>query len=258
MVQSGRYAIPEAVLRKYNHVFCHMVDGERVWVKKRRRDKNPLGWWTQKFLYAVTGNILLMPPDRPDGDNVTFEVAMLRKMRSLGVNVPEVLHVTDTYFVLQEVGVSLEVYLRDNGPDAKKMVPVAAAALKNFHDRGFAHGGAQIKNLMVHDGAIYFIDFEENIPAKHLRLFQVRDVFLFLLSLERCGHDPDIAAVCRIYDPVNGDALFEEIRRAVKQFSLVRLAKWRLLSRLSMRDIRNMSRFVDKVENGYATTISAS
>ncbi|MCD7897069.1 MAG: hypothetical protein LUG50_10415 [Planctomycetaceae bacterium] len=258
MVQSGRYAIPEDVLRANRHVFRHMVDGERVWVKKRRPDKNPLGWWTQKLLYAVTGNILLMPPDRPTGDNVTFEVAMLRKMRSLGVNVPEVLYVTDTYFVLPEIGVSLEVYLRNNGPEAKAMIPLAATALKGFHDRGLAHGGAQIKNLMVYNGEIYFIDFEENIPAEHLRLFQIRDVFLFLLSLERCGHNPDIYALCRTYDPDGGEALFEEIRRAVRQFGVARVVNWRLLSRLSMRDIRNLSRFVEKVENGAATVHSAS
>ncbi|MCC8166246.1 MAG: hypothetical protein LIQ31_08870 [Planctomycetes bacterium] len=258
MIQSNRYAIPEAVLRANRHVFSHMVDGERVWVKKRRPDKNPLGWWAQKLLYAMTGNILLMPPDRPTGDNVTFEVSMLRKVSAHGVNVPEVLHVTDTYFVLREVGVSLENYLRDNGPTALNMIPQAAVALKDLHDRGLAHGGTQIKNLTVNDGVIYFIDFEENIPEKHLRLFQVRDVFLFLLSLERTGFNPDIPALCRAYDPNGGEALLDQIRRAVRQFGLVRLANWRLLSRFSMKDIRNMCRFVDKVESGGSTMKPAS
>lgn len=242
------YSLPRDVVDAGMQVFVHDVDGKRVYVKKRRPNKNPLGRMAQNVLYFLTGNLLVMPPDRPEGDNVSFEAGVLRKLGGLGVPVPEVLHLDSDYFVMSDVGKTLEVALREEPGRTDEYIEKAVRALRRFHDMGLAHGGAQIKNLTVKDGDIYFIDFEENIPDEHLAMFQVRDLFLFLLSLERHGHDPDLTKICGMYGDGTRLNMLESIRSALSGMRLTRVLNSRLFKRLSMRDIRSLNRLIHKAD----------
>lgn len=248
-------AIPEELFRqgrKKRHVASCEMGGRKVWIKKRRRNKNPLGWWAQRLLHGATGMLLLLPPARPAGDNVRFESEKLRRVAALGMRVPEVLRVEADCFVMADTGLTLEKTLKCGGD--RGLVAKAARELRRLHDMGEAHGGAQIKNMTVSGGEIYFIDFEENIPEGELKRFQLRDVFLFLLSLERSGFDPDLPALCRVYDDIgddNGDgddggATWSALRPAIRQLWPVRLFDLKFFANLSMRDIRSLRRLLEK------------
>lgn len=242
------YAIPPSVLRAGGQVFCHLLDGRRVFVKKRRRNKNPLGWLAQRALHRFTGNLLILPPARPVGDNVRFESGMLRRMAEIGVPAPIVLHVERDYFVMSDAGRTLETALREEPGRADAYLADAVRALRRFHDKGFAHGGTQIKNLTVKDGKIHFIDFEENIPGERVDAFQLRDLFLFLLSLERHGHDPDLPAVCRLYDGGPGGGTLERMCASLRGLRVARFLDSRLFARFSMRDVRSLNGLIRKAE----------
>lgn len=247
------YTVPKDILEANKPVFAHRVNGETVYVKKRRRNKNPVGWLAQNVLYRLTDNLLVIPPHRPVGDNVAFESETIRRLAGQGVRTSTVLHVTPDYFVMSDVGVTLEAVLRREPENAADYIAKAVRELRRFHDKGLAHGGSQIKNLTVKDGEIYFIDFEENIPLQHLERFQVRDLFLFILSLERNGHDPDLATICGLYDGDADGRSLSEICSALLRLRVVRVLDNRLFARFSMRDIRTLNHLIRKAETAMKT-----
>lgn len=242
------YLIPQPIVDGSPHVFTYLVNGERVFVKKRRPNKNPIAWYLQRILYRLTGFLLVLPPERPLRNNVRFEAEALERLGALGLKVPRVLYVTDQYFVMSQVGRNLEVILRENPAKASQLIEKATSELRGFHRAGLAHGGAQIKNMTVNEGEIYFIDFEESIPERHLANFQLRDLFLFIFSLERTGHDPDLAAICRVYDDREDAGTLEKIRRALLQLRGVCLAERTVFDRYSMRDVRSLIRLIHKAK----------
>ncbi len=246
---SMTYSVPKEMLAAGPPVFSHAVNGEIVYVKQRRkRGKNPLGHLAQLFLYSLTRNILVMPTEWQAGNSATFETETIRRLAALGVRVPEILHEDDDYFVMSNVGLSLEQYLKKHPDERELLIDKAAAELRRFHDVGCAHGGAQIKNLTVRDGEIHFIDFETSVPAERLAEFQLRDLFLFLLSLERHGHNPDLRRICRIYDGRPDGPTPALLKKCLLGMRPVRILDNRLLKGLSMRDIRSLGRLVKKAE----------
>ncbi|MCD8138802.1 MAG: hypothetical protein LUE17_03320 [Planctomycetaceae bacterium] len=244
----SQYAVPVEVRRAMTSVFRTMAGDRPVWVKQARRHENPFGWWAQRLAYGLSGLLLLLPPERMTNNRVDFEASTLRRLAGLGVPVPEVLHQEADYFVMADCGVSMAHFL-DGNPEASMWIDKALIELRGLHALGLAHGGAQIKNFTIQDGRIYLIDFEESVPQARLADFQLRDVFLFMLSLERLGHDPDLPRLCRVYAGDGWRALWTRLRQALEGLRPVRLAECRLFDRFSMRDIRSLSRMVAKAQD---------
>lgn len=240
------YSIPLEIRQANSPVFRHEIAGVPVWVKQARRPENPIGRWAQTMLYGITGLPLLTPPGKMTNNQVRFEAETLTRMADLGVPVPTVLHLDEEYFVMSDCGPNLVHLLKDDPGGTPARLEQALRALRNLHNRGQAHGGSQIKNFTVLDGRVHFIDFEENIPDERLADFQLRDVFLFMLSLERHNLDPDLPRLCRVYAEEDWREVWERLRRALGQLRMVRLSEWRVFNRLSMRDIRSLSRLVAK------------
>lgn len=240
------YSVPRNVLDARREVFPYRFGEETAFVKKLRRPKNPLGWYAQRCLYRLTGNFLLAPPRRSGVDNITLEVGKLRRLARLGVPVPRVLHVAKDYFVLSDAGATLEDLLREEPEKRDDAVGKGAAALRRLHDLGEAHGGAQIKNLTWRDGDVGFIDFEEDVPEGMLAEFRLRDLYLFVASLERHGYDPDLRRVCGWYDPDGSRDALGGLCRALRGLRAARALENRLLAGLSMRDVRSLNRLIEK------------
>lgn len=240
------FAVPLELRLRRSSVFRHEIAGVPVWVKQARRLENPLGRWIQKALYGATGLLLLTPPGEIPGNRIRFEAETMRRMAGIGVPVPTVLHLEDDYFVMSDCGPNLVQSLRRDPAGIESWLEQALRVLRSLHASGQAHGGAQIKNFTVLDGVVHCIDFEEGIPAGRLDDFQLRDLFLFLLSMEREKLDPDLPGMCRVYAGDEWREIWRRLRNALKQLRLVRLSEWSLLNRLSMRDIRCLSRLVAK------------
>lgn len=248
-----KYAINRAVLEAGSHVFPHMVDGELVYVKKRRPAKNPAGRLMQRALYAITRNTLLVPTGA-SASNVATEVATLLRLERLGVRAPRVLHAEDDYFVMTSVGKRLDYFLREHRDDQAKYIAMAGRALRGLHDLGLAHGGAQVRNIAVSGGEIWFLDFEENIPGDRVGPFQLRDMFLFLFSLERSKFDPDLPAVCAAYDGDDSGTTMAAIAKLLARIRVVGIMDSRLFSFIRMRDVRCLTSLVKKSAGAFSTT----
>ncbi|USZ68240.1 protein kinase family protein [Halorussus salilacus] len=89
------------------------------------------------------------------------ELEATRRMRDIGVNVPAPIEA----FEVDGMGVLVMEYLPefrsldDCPPDeVERFAPEVFEALSVMHAHGLAHGDLRGENVLVHDGAVYFID----------------------------------------------------------------------------------------------------
>jgi tRNA A-37 threonylcarbamoyl transferase component Bud32 len=125
---------------------------------------------------------------------------------------------------------------------------LAAWDLAKFHQAGFVHGGAQLRNLMVLDGRLTRIDFEENIGEALSRpLGQAYDVYQMMSSMaglrgEQFSEQERRLLCERLLDTylqANPDpAVRRQLKRLGQLFTgVLRYTGW-VLRRLPGRDIR--------------------
>jgi tRNA A-37 threonylcarbamoyl transferase component Bud32 len=121
------------------------------------------------------------------------EADRLIRLKEAGSSVPNVWYQAPDVLVLEYVGQDMPYLIRMATPEGRlKLMSLAAQELAHFHRAGFVHGGAQLRNLMIHDdGTATRIDFEENIgEALSLPLAQAYDVFQMLSSMAGLrGHE---------------------------------------------------------------------
>lgn len=243
-----RYRIPKSILDAGGQVFVHRIRGKKIFVKKRRPQKTPFGVFALAMLHRLTGNPILVPPGRTPVSNVEMEAGRLRELKEKGVRVPRVLHQEADYFVMSDAGVSLNLLLKDKPSDPHGYVERAVRELRGLHEKGVAHGGAQIKNFTLLDDEIHLIDFETEIPPELVGEFQTRDLFLFILSLERRRQNPDPLVLCRMYGGENWLDAFEKLRKAVRGLRIALVLDNRLLKSIRMHDVRDLISLIRKIE----------
>ncbi len=121
------------------------------------------------------------------------EAQRLLRLKKAGSSVPSVWYQAPGVLVLEYVGQDMPYLVRIASPEGRlALMTIAAQQLAHFHCAGFVHGGAQLRNLMMHeDGTTTRIDFEENIgEAMSLPLAQAYDVFQMLSSMAGLrGHE---------------------------------------------------------------------
>jgi len=93
---------------------------------------------------------------------IQTEAQRLRALFDAGLRVPRILLQQEDCLVLDAVGVSLDRVVGDLAT-ADKIALFARVTddLADWHARGYWHGGAQLRNVTLHQDQIYRIDFEE-------------------------------------------------------------------------------------------------
>lgn len=118
-----------------------------------------------------------------------YEAKRLIDLAAAGVRVPQVALVMPDFFVLEYCGTVVASLLEAwQAPTWRHELTRLAEELGDFHAAGHWHGGAQIKNVTLHEGLSYRIDFEENF-GEYLPLAasQTADLILFLNSISLAG-----------------------------------------------------------------------
>ena len=132
-------------------------------------------------------------PQRLLQNTLQDEGRRLMRLKQAGSPVPKVWYQAPGLLVLEYVGQDMPYLIRIATPEARQaLMRTAAQELAHFHRAGFVHGGAQLRNLMIHDdGTATRIDFEENIgEALSLPLAQAYDVFQLVSSMAGLrGHE---------------------------------------------------------------------
>ena len=132
-------------------------------------------------------------PQRLLKNTLQDEAQRLVRLKKTGSSVPNVWYQAPDLLVLEYVGQDMPYLIRIATPEGRQaLMRTAAQELARFHRSGFVHGGAQLRNLMIHDdGTATRIDFEENIgEALSLPLAQAYDVFQLVSSMAGLrGHE---------------------------------------------------------------------
>lgn len=125
----------------------------------------------------------------------------------------------------------------------------AFETLINFHKKGFAQGGSQIRNFTKKGNKIYMIDFEENVNLKYHRFFQIRDVMIFLLSLEKYKIKYDLKELLDFYEnKMNNHTIKAHIKIFFHKHRWVKFLNMKIFNKIRMKDVRDFLKLLEKVE----------
>ena len=118
-------------------------------------------------------------------NGVEAETLRLLSLHAQGYRAPEVLYHAPGVLVLAFVGENLPTEIRASSLQQRlAWMDLASKDLAKFHQAGFVHGGAQLRNLMVLDNQLTRIDYEENIgEALSTPLGQAYDVYQMISSM---------------------------------------------------------------------------
>lgn len=125
-------------------------------------------------------------------NGLSDEAARLKMLHQAGCHVPEIMYEAPELLVLEYVGQGVPFLVRRALPaDRLVWMDRCAGDLARFHQAGFVHGGAQLRNLMFLNDRITRVDFEENIGEAMSRpLGQAYDVYQMLSSMAGLrGHE---------------------------------------------------------------------
>ena len=253
--------IVEDTFKKEDRVCSYEVDGNKVYVKKREKQKK-LRHVFQGILQKITREPMLILSVLPASENeVLFESNKIKELEKQGVSVPHILEVTENYFIMSDTGESLKNYVNDQIEKQKikdkyeqdvfkeEYVQRALDTLIKLHNTGNAQGGCQIRNFTIKDEVISLIDFEEVIPTQHMKTFQKRDFLLFVLSLQRSGFNPNIRKLSDYYmDNTEYKTLYSELREFLLKFKWLYFLEWKIFKKIRMKDVRDFLLIIKMVE----------
>ena len=253
--------IVEDTFKKEDRVCSYEIDGNKVYVKKREKQKK-LRHVFQGILQKITREPMLILSVLPASKNeVLFESNKIKELEKQGVSVPHILEVTENYFIMSDTGESLKNYVNDQIEKQKikdkyeqdvfkeEYVQRALDTLIKLHNTGNAQGGCQIRNFTIKDEVISLIDFEEVIPTQHMKTFQKRDFLLFVLSLQRSGFNPNIRKLSDYYmDNTEYKTLYSELREFLLKFKWLYFLEWKIFKKIRMKDVRDFLLIIKMVE----------
>lgn len=227
------------IFAEQGRVFKCLLNGEPVYVKKSEKTKRHIGHRLQGLLYRIFKDPILIPTVLgKNEDDIAFQVDKMRRLKQNGIHVPEVIHAHSDYFIMTDCGECVKDYLKKHPKQMDAVLASACREMAKLHMKNFVHGGAQIKNFVIKNGVVSLIDFEEKILPEHIEAFKVRDMLVFLLSLERCRFHADIERLCRLYQEMTKADMYGEMGRFFKKYRWLSFLNSRLFHFLRMNDVR--------------------
>ena len=244
-----KYQIPTEVLKLNPRVFKYDINGEIVYVKKREKNKKHFGHILQSIIYKITKNPMLIPTVLSKNENeVLFEIKKILKLKKDEVNVPDILFSCEDYFVMSDTGENLKEHIKYHIEKKNFYVEKALGELCRLHYKNNVHGGSQIRNFTIKDEKISLIDFEEKIPEKYIDEFKIRDLLVFILSLQKAGFDPDVKKICKIYEEKTSKEVYEVLRKFLIKYKWIYFLNRGIFSKIRMKDVRDFIAVIEKVD----------
>jgi len=166
-------------------------NGEKLWVKRAVPDKRKLWHRCQSVLARALPLPILRPTTSPGGSAALVrEAERIIRFQEAGFSAPTVIAVTPGWLLLSDLGQQLDHRLNHDGGVTDSVlaaeVTEAAEAIATMHKAGLAHGRASLRDIVrTPQGALGFIDFEEEVEGLPLTVAQARDLWLFACSVAR-------------------------------------------------------------------------
>jgi tRNA A-37 threonylcarbamoyl transferase component Bud32 len=184
-VESVRLIEASSGWRMHRIEMFELPDEGSVVVKGQRPARGPWRFRMLKALSRLTRNPLLLPVPSPGGKQAQqMEIDRLTQLRQAGIRVPEVLWTGEDYLVLRRIpGESLQHHFEQDSRQALKAFQSGLQGLLDVHSRQQYLSQGFARNILVSEGELWFIDFEDDpIQVMTLPDAQARDVLTYLLS----------------------------------------------------------------------------
>ena len=152
-------------------VFRFEYLGKHYWLKQPEQLK---GIW-----------LLLKPHPK---QHFKEECEILRHLNNIGAPVPKLCGFGDDYLVLEDAGLTLNIWLNDetlSWAEKSHILHSAIETLINLHQQGIIHGRPAIRDIAWKEGKITFMDFESHSKSHNEHWLITRDMLAFLDSLCR-------------------------------------------------------------------------
>jgi tRNA A-37 threonylcarbamoyl transferase component Bud32 len=130
------------------------------------------------------------------------ELEATERMREIGLNAPapvEVFEVGDMAVLVMEYLPNFQTFDQMAAEEVERLAPEAFESLAAMHDNRLAHGDLRGENVLVHDGAVYFID-ATTVREDAIEEARSYDLACALAALEpRIGAGTAVAAAAEHY-----------------------------------------------------------
>ncbi|SEP80404.1 phosphotransferase [Basfia succiniciproducens] len=153
------------------------------------------------------------------------ELHILKNLYERGASVPQVVLSGEDFFVLKDVGPTLNHWIENAGlnltPAEKNQILVdAIKALTSLHKKGVTHGRPAIRDIAWRQGKVTFMDFESHSRSLNLQWHKIRDVLVFIHSLCRSKHlsGEQIQYLINKYEEYCEPDLWQDILNLVAKF----------------------------------------
>lgn len=236
-------------------IFSFEYKEKKYWLKRARPTKSK---FYHKFYYKLFPFEILLPVDNKTGEEaVLFEVDKINKFKSLDINTPNVVLVTEEYFVLEDAGKAIHAYIREKDITEKELyffVDKLVDILVEIHNKGQYHGGAQTRNFIYSKNTVYAIDFEDSFDESiDLEILQFRDLILLLLSFTKikANIDFDYKYVIETYIEKSQNFNFKSRLKILysKLSWLVYISEMNVVNKMIGKDVKNFFTFLRSIKD---------
>ena len=229
--------------KKDEEIFSFEYESKKYWLKKARATKSFL---SHKLFYKIFPIEVLLPvEEKSNKQSILFETDKIRRLKEKGVNTPSIAFQNDWFFVLEDCGKTANSNIRKKDISEDKMyyfIDKLLIEISKIHNLNEFHGGAQARNFTYKDGKIFVIDLEDSFDNSiNLKVLQLRDLILFLLSLTktRAKFDVDYEYVIDKYIelcPMNKDFKFKLKKLAQRISFLIKISQLSFIKKIIGRD----------------------
>ncbi|MFC0309070.1 kinase [Gallibacterium trehalosifermentans] len=174
-------------------VFPFEYAGKKFWLKQVEK---------------TTGAMRLLKPNPQAA--LQREIKTLQYLNQQQAAVAKLVLVSDSYFVIEDVGQSVKRYLNETTTTpafTEKLLHDAAIALAQLHQQNLFHGRPAIRDMGWKEDGVRFIDFESKTFSHNLHLQKARDLLFYIHSLyvSEKVTDQQIAKSISIYRQQGGE-----------------------------------------------------
>lgn len=181
----------------------YVYQDQKVWLKKASKRHSTWIYFPLRIMSRLLGLHMLAPvPNYGGAEAIACEIARLRQLRYLGIQVPEILAFDQHSFLLKDAAIvgseaiHLEHALLRKEQTTERLALYAQAihAIQQVHLKGAYLSEAFARNILVDDAQnLSFIDFETD-PGQVLSLTdcQTRDWLCFIFSTANCFETEEV------------------------------------------------------------------
>lgn len=244
-------ALRDEIEDSKEEIFSLYINGKKVWIKKARaKGISKL----HKFFYKIAPLDILSPGERMGSkEALRYEVEKISRLKKKGINVPNILHVEDSFFIMEDLGENLHEILREEESLSAtcRYIDLSMGELCKIHSLGEYHGGSQTRNFAYKKDKIYILDFEENFSQDiNIDTLKFRDLLLYLLSFTKIK-DKDINynyIIDRYISLTGNKTIKDKLLSLAKKTTLIsKVGEIKFINKYLGSDLRNFISLVSTI-----------